>query len=511
DEEFRKREERIGSLPFPQPRPQALTVTETPSNIRKPPIKPRRSIKNRPIAQPGSEASHSQTNQMENEERKRIAPSQVLNPAGPLDAQTPSLQAHNLLWFQRTQLPRLQKPVPSWLHGFITRREAEQLLQEKQEGCFLLRLSESKVGFVLSYRGVDKCRHFIIEEEFDASGIKGQYVIAGESSKHSSLEELINYYTHNPVGPFNETLTVPCVQPNGVCEEKSKLDVRNKEESGKERATTPPCSGENPSKASTGPEVLAAPETVQYAVVRKTLRKANSISEKRTFSSFQNETPDPVFSSKDTCAEGDVTHPGDAPYARVNKPQRPAQTSSTHDSAVCGAAAETEMLLNDAAVAEQKYCELEPVHTYEEALHTPSREDQIEFYAVGRQRGNTRSSAGVAVNHVYSEVNIKGNRDDPMSASPPLHTGTTFISTPSSTRPRLPLRSAPRAAQPEASAQKTVTEFLISPQNSAVRNPFTFPSEQAMAGSSEFSIYEQIPERPNKSRPPLPPLPGPKR
>ncbi|KAF7686107.1 hypothetical protein HF521_015469 [Silurus meridionalis] len=488
DEEFRKREERIGSLPFPQPRPQALTVTETPSNIQKPPIKPRRSIKNRPIAQPGSEASHSQTNQMENEERKRIAPSQVLNPAGPLDAQTPSLQAHNLLWFQRTQLPRLQKPVPSWLHGFATRREAEQLLQEKQQGCFLLRLSESKVGFVLSYRGVDKCRHFIIEEEFDASGTKGQYVIAGETSKHSSLEELINYYTHNPVGPFNETLTVPCVQSSH-----STMQWRK------------PFQSLHRTRSS------HRPETVQYAVVRKTLRKANSISESvsEALASIQehtdtpmmteNETPDPVFSSKDTCAEGDVTHPGDAPYARVNKPQRPAQTFSSHDSAVCGAAAEAEMLLNDAAVAEQKYWELEPVHTYEEALHTPSRDDQIEFYAVGRQRGNTRSS-GVAVNHVYSEVNIKGNRDDPMSASPPLHTGTTFISTPSSTRPRLPLRSAPRAAQPEATAQ-----------NSAVRNPFTFPSEQAMAGSSEFSIYEQIPERPNKSRPPLPPLPGPKR
>lgn len=56
---------------------------------------------------------------------KRIAPSQVLGPAGPLEAQTPSLRAHILLWFQRTQLPRLQKPgcpLPCWLHGFATRR-----------------------------------------------------------------------------------------------------------------------------------------------------------------------------------------------------------------------------------------------------------------------------------------------------------------------------------------------------------------------------------------------------
>lgn len=119
-------------------------------------------------------------------------------------------------------------------------REAEELLQDKPQGCFLLRLSESKIGFVLSYRyfysyvyictvqhhslsflcyltntlknrGEDRCRHFIIEEE--NSGTFGSvYIIAGEDSRHQSLEDLINYYTHNPVGPFNEMLTVPCMQ-----------------------------------------------------------------------------------------------------------------------------------------------------------------------------------------------------------------------------------------------------------------------------------------------------------
>lgn len=127
---------------------------------------------------------------------------------------------------------------------FLICREAEQLLQEKQQGCFLLRLSESKVGFVLSYRyvpiwkhalyrytleypqlctfkcnsrGEDKCRHFIVEEEDDASGNESRYVIAGENSKHCSLEELINYYIDNPVGPFNERLTVPCLQVWSAC------------------------------------------------------------------------------------------------------------------------------------------------------------------------------------------------------------------------------------------------------------------------------------------------------
>lgn len=68
------------------------------------------------------------------------------------------------------------------------------------------------IQMLFNSRGADKCRHFIIEEECDASGMKSQYIIAGENSRHCSLEELINYYTHNPVGPFNETLTVPCMQ-----------------------------------------------------------------------------------------------------------------------------------------------------------------------------------------------------------------------------------------------------------------------------------------------------------
>ncbi|XP_016106297.1 uncharacterized protein [Sinocyclocheilus grahami] len=88
---------------------------------------------------------------------KRIDPALVLGPVRPLEALTPSLRAHTLLWFERTQLPRLHRPgqpLPRWLHGFATRREAEQLLKDKPQGCFLLRLSESKIGFALSYRSV---------------------------------------------------------------------------------------------------------------------------------------------------------------------------------------------------------------------------------------------------------------------------------------------------------------------------------------------------------------------
>lgn len=183
-----------------------------------------------------------------------------------------------------------------------------------------------------------------------------------------------------------------------------------------------------------------------------------------------------------------MAHPVDAPYARVNKPQRPARPSSIADASAWGATAATESqsFPNVAAVAEQKYWELEPMHTYEETLHTRPRDDQIDFYAVGRHRDNGRDAgeeeddgaevqiwviaglhylgfgeiriefgllfvmcpADSHANHVYSEVNIKGSRDDPLPASPTHQAGTTFLSSPSSTRPvpRLPQRPASRPA-----------------------------------------------------------------
>ncbi|KAM9434467.1 uncharacterized protein Hap1MRO34_002237 isoform 2-T2 [Clarias gariepinus] len=529
DEESRQREERISSVPAlqPKPLPRPSTATEAPSTPRKPPIKPRRSIKCRPIAQPVSIQPQIQDNQMEVEERKRIAPSQVLNPTGPLDAQTPSLQAHNLLWFQRTQLPRLPKPVPCWLHGFATRREAEQLLQDKQQGCFLLRLSESKVGFVLSYRGTDKCRHFIIEQDCDASEMESQYVIAGETSKHCSLEQLINYYTHNPVGPFNEKLTVPCVQANGIFEDKSKLEVGNKTESGEERVATPGISQEYPPMGSTGQDVRpAAADSAQYAVVRKALRKTHSLSDCMVLSHLlplvpenteretktENDTPESVFGTADMRGGGDVAHPVDAPYARVNKPQRPpAQPSSVNvngsdaDTSLWGASAamDSEQFPSVAAVAEQKYCKLEPIHTYEEALHTRTRDNQIDFYAVGRQRENA-TNAAIPGSHVYAEVNLRGTRDDTLLATSPPHAGTTFISAQSSMRPnpRLPPRPPNAPVRAEGGSQN--------PAFSAMRNPPPYQPEQALPENAGSSIYEQIPERRNKPRPPLPPL-NPKR
>lgn len=517
DAESLQREQRLNSQPRPMPRPSL--ALETQPSSRKPPVKPRRSIKCRPTAQPEQPDSQAVV--------KRIAPSQVLGPAGPLEAQTPSLRAHILLWFQKTQLPRLQAPgrmLPRWLHGFATRREAEQLLQDKQQGCFLLRLSESKVGFVLSYRGADRCRHFIIEEESEVPGLNGQYVIAGENSRHGSLEELISYYTSNPVGPFNETLTVPCEQPTDSSDEIIKLDVRNevgRSDEGEQKAqstqTVPECNATDSTHQAAG----AASDSAQYAVVRKALKKTHSLPECKSVSDMcptkENGTSELVQNNAD-----DLAQSTDAPYARVNKlpravQQNPSFSATDPDPSVLGAAASigSQAFPSTTIMAEQKYWELEPLHTYEETPHMRPRKEEIDFYAMGRRSEIERNTGGLPENHLYSEVNIKGTKDDlpSMPAPLPIRAAAMVNPNPSSTRanPSLPLRPPPRHAAFRSDSSVQQTGLSGSPGMTASASPLFNhnQSEHLQPANSAFSIYEQIPERPANSRPPLPP-PNPK-
>ncbi|XP_065509940.1 SH2 domain-containing protein 2A [Caloenas nicobarica] len=135
-------------------------------------------------------------------------------PEGDPRPELAALRARTRLWFEQTQAGRLgaEGELPAWFHGFISRRETEQLLQDQPPGCFLVRFSESTVGFVLSYRGRDRCRHFVLDQLPD-----GRYVILGERSAHAELAELLRHYSTAPVTPYHEFLTVPCVrdEPRG--------------------------------------------------------------------------------------------------------------------------------------------------------------------------------------------------------------------------------------------------------------------------------------------------------
>ncbi|AWP01061.1 putative SH2 domain-containing protein 7-like [Scophthalmus maximus] len=88
--------------------------------------------------------------------------------------------------------------------------EAEDLLRDKPLGCFLVRLSDKAVGYILSYKGLNRCRHFVITQNED-----GQFVVTGDCQTHHSVTELIEHYKLRPILPFGEYLTssyCECVQ-----------------------------------------------------------------------------------------------------------------------------------------------------------------------------------------------------------------------------------------------------------------------------------------------------------
>ncbi|CAB1320848.1 unnamed protein product, partial [Coregonus sp. 'balchen'] len=508
DVESLRREERISCLPIQTQKPvPPHHSAEDPPTRQTLPIKPRRSLKVPKTPREEVALPAKQTNGQENE---RVSPALTLGRPGPLEPLSPSLRAHTLLWFERTQLPRLRRPgrpMPHWLHGFATRREAEELLKDKQQGCFLLRLSESKIGFVLSYRGMDRCRHFIIEEEEGGRG--SCYLIAGEESRHKSLQELVSYYTQYPVGPFNEILTIPFDESSEACEGTVKLGLQDeggeKTEASSSAPSAPATVQVQEILASSAPTNDRTPE---YAVVKKVLKKSRSLPENQLGELLEVTNlilPQDVAKPGVSCAGafGGGDDASDALYARVNKP--PSMLSQTDTSPyvnVCnppgqkGVTASSVPLMCRGSVGDPVYWKLDPLHTYEETPHLVQREEEeeakehIDFHAMGRWRDAERSAGGRdPQHHLYSEVNLR-------TREAPSHTPL-----PARTAPNRPLRLPPRP--------RCGDPILLSSSPSRPGVFLTPCSERPLTENPGTSIYEQIPKRPTSSRPPLPP-PNPK-
>ncbi|KAL0601675.1 SH2 domain-containing protein 7 [Plecturocebus cupreus] len=117
------------------------------------------------------------------------------------------LQELALKWFTETQAPFILQngALPPWFHGFITRKQTEQLLRDTAVGSFLIRLSDRATGYILSYRGYDRCRHFVISQLRNR-----RYIISGDTQSYSTLAELVRHYQEAQLEPFGETLTAAC-------------------------------------------------------------------------------------------------------------------------------------------------------------------------------------------------------------------------------------------------------------------------------------------------------------
>uniref|UniRef100_A0A3B3ZJP2 SH2 domain-containing protein n=1 Tax=Periophthalmus magnuspinnatus TaxID=409849 RepID=A0A3B3ZJP2_9GOBI len=114
-------------------------------------------------------------------------------------------------WFIQTQAPRISHNglLPKWFLGFISRKDAEDILKNKEVGCFLIRLSDKALGYILSYKGRDRCRHFVINESES-----GGFVVHGDNIRHATVSELVEYYKEKPIEPFGEYLTASCYMVN---------------------------------------------------------------------------------------------------------------------------------------------------------------------------------------------------------------------------------------------------------------------------------------------------------
>ncbi|XP_028650900.1 uncharacterized protein si:ch73-109i22.2 isoform X2 [Erpetoichthys calabaricus] len=530
-------------LPVPRERRNPnLLCTSSPPPIRAPPVRPRTELSQHQLPGSGLELQSSNRKDVDKQTSTSVPPNCFRN----LKPQPPSMHHLTLQWFQLTQAPLIRErdgKLPVWFYGFTTRREAEDLLQDQPIGCFLLRFSESKIGFVLSYKGNDRCRHFIIDHLKE-----GGYLIIGEQSTHPSLESLIRHYQNNPVGPFSEYLTTAFTKVRRLSEGDCRTQNGTQQaESGdmlltESQESTSESSSFSSTPTAAGNQKQGDPE---YAVVKKVLRKTKSLN----LPDIRIQAPavdmDSFINSHEDSQSREVELPGFIPlppnqpllsngladsaltpatlnppsattnasdvssgYARVNK-KRPAAAQAEPSSSV-----------------EEKYSELMALHTYEDPFLLTGRhdiprqiysepDDPIEFYAVGR---NLRPDTSVALqNHnIYSEVHRMQIGNPPVD---PLQNDiigdvqhTSRVENLSSSSSSSTLLSAPN---PSVRPQESSSAHGLMPQlpprgiqtemNLHFRPLLPHPwRTEARPQQTEDSIYEQIRDRP--PRPPLPPL-----
>ncbi|KAM4664360.1 SH2 domain-containing protein 2A [Discoglossus pictus] len=292
---------------------------------------------------------------------------------------TGTLKEQTQWWFHKTQRSRLMKTgdSPEWFHGFITRRRAEEMLQGAPLGTFLVRFCESRVGFVLSYRGTERCRHFMVAQLPD-----NHYVIEGETMAHRELQDLLGHYCRHPLDPYKEMLTTACTK-------KPKIPVSDGTEAAKERQTQNKIQKEVSAQGEAAPAL--SPKDRKDFTYEGKLQGPYSLQGRLTKQSSPSE-----IESTNGLVLGDHV----APYGL---------SKNISDA---GLASKTKVSTKD-----QKYTTIEELHTYADPTTCHKQEtitvneeldEPIAFYAVGR---------GSVLENVYSEVDTKRVAPDGVQAN----------------------------------------------------------------------------------------------
>ncbi|CAH8583860.1 unnamed protein product [Heterobilharzia americana] len=107
--------------------------------------------------------------------------------------------------------------VPDWFHGILSREQAERLLtRADRNGSFLLHLSESFPGYVISLFTSSYCDHFLISviavhqmntdiQQSNRSLTKSTYQLFGVANpeQFTDLRDLVKYYSVHSLSQMN--------------------------------------------------------------------------------------------------------------------------------------------------------------------------------------------------------------------------------------------------------------------------------------------------------------------
>lgn len=126
-------------------------------------------------------------------------------------------------WFRDTkQLQNVKTTtgdIETWFHGLISRTKAEELLKGKSAGSFLIRVSQTRCGYSLSFKGNIRCFHIAIEQRGSL------YIAIGDDrASFRTLKDLITFYRRHSIVEEGYKLTEAVGQEIGPCDYLDLLD-----------------------------------------------------------------------------------------------------------------------------------------------------------------------------------------------------------------------------------------------------------------------------------------------
>ncbi|XP_071952551.1 SH2 domain-containing protein 4B-like [Antedon mediterranea] len=126
-------------------------------------------------------------------------------------------------WYRDVELPKkagfdlITNRPDTWMHGPMSRIEVESLLINKDEGTYLVRLSERIWGYTLSVKNKERTKHFLI----DAS-LAGYQFFGTDQIIHRKLKDLVEYHTMTPISELGKEILK---FPQGQTSSKPDYDV----------------------------------------------------------------------------------------------------------------------------------------------------------------------------------------------------------------------------------------------------------------------------------------------